>query len=134
MVRGVPAPGCGSIELPLARSVADRRRVVVDVSGQQSRTDYEVVAHADGRSIVRCVLVTGRTHQIRVHLASRGWPILGDRVYGHPHETLARQALHAWIVTLPHPVSGQMLDLQAPLPPDLRRLADEIGRMPATAV
>ncbi|MGH9255937.1 MAG: RluA family pseudouridine synthase [Vicinamibacterales bacterium] len=122
IVHGTPAPPRGSIALPLGRSVADRRRVVVDPSGQESRTDYEVLASEDGRSVVRCALVTGRTHQIRVHLAARGWPVLGDRVYGEPNETVPRQALHAWRLTLPHPVSRQVLQLEAPLPADLRAL------------
>ena len=71
---------------------------------------------------VRCELVTGRTHQIRVHLAARGWPIAGDEVYGGPHALLARQALHAWRVNLPHPVTREPLQLEAPVPLDLRSL------------
>jgi 23S rRNA-/tRNA-specific pseudouridylate synthase len=65
--------------------------------------------------------VTGRTHQIRVHLAARGWPIAGDCVYGIADERMTRQALHAWRVTLPHPVTGMSLDIEAPVPPDLKR-------------
>ncbi len=126
VVRGVPASS-GEIDLPLARSPEDRRRVVVDPAGQRSRTTYDVLSASDGRAVVRCELVTGRTHQIRVHLASQGWPIVGDRVYGEVDETLARQALHAWRVTLPHPVSGETLVLEAPLPPDMQALADRIG-------
>jgi 23S rRNA pseudouridine1911/1915/1917 synthase len=123
IVRGVPDPRSGAIDLPLARSLEDRRRVVVSPTGQASETRYEVLRSDDhGRSLVRCELVTGRTHQIRVHLAARGWPIVGDQVYGLADESVGRQALHAWRVSLPHPVSGQPLHLEAPLPRDLIRL------------
>lgn len=122
VVCGTPEPSRGSVALPLARSVADRRRVVVDPSGQDSRTDYDVLHSSRNVSLVRCVLVTGRTHQIRVHLAARGWPVVGDRVYGQPHEEIARQALHAWRITLVHPISRQILELTAPPPADLCRL------------
>lgn len=119
IVCGTPAPPRGEIDAPLARSAADRRRVVVDGAGQHSRTRYEVVSVAGGLTLVRCELATGRTHQIRVHLASRGWPIAGDAVYGAPHDEVPRQALHAWRVTLPHPITRGILTLEAPLPPDM---------------
>jgi len=122
VVYGTPTPPRGSIALPLARSVVDRRRVVVDPSGQESRTDYEVLAAGSGRSVILCELVTGRTHQIRVHLAARGWPILGDRVYGEPDEAIARQALHAWRVRMPHPATREAMEIEAPIPPDLEGL------------
>jgi 23S rRNA pseudouridine1911/1915/1917 synthase len=67
-------------------------------------------------------LVTGRTHQIRVHLAARGWPIVGDEVYGKPHPLVTRQALHAWRATLSHPVTLELLELEAPVPADLHAL------------
>ncbi|MBM3818594.1 MAG: RluA family pseudouridine synthase, partial [Acidimicrobiia bacterium] len=127
VVRGVPDPAAGVIVLPLARDLADRRLVVVTPSGQASQTIYEVMAEEGGRSVVRCELITGRTHQIRVHLASSGWPILGDAVYGVPHDGLMRQALHAWGITLPHPVTGRMLEIEAPVAPDLQRFIDWSG-------
>jgi 23S rRNA pseudouridine1911/1915/1917 synthase len=127
IVRGVPAPAHGSIALPLARSVDDRRRVVVTAAGQHSETEYEVLSSANGYSLVRCVLVTGRTHQIRVHLATRGWPIAGDASYGEAHPALGRQALHAWRLNLPHPVTREALQLEAPVPQDLRALLDACG-------
>lgn len=122
IVAGSPAPPRGAIEAPLARSLADRRRVVVDAAGQQSRTQYDVVSAAGGVALVRCELATGRTHQIRVHLASRGWPVAGDAVYGAPHPDVARQALHAWRVTLPHPITRETLTLEAPTPRELQAL------------
>jgi 23S rRNA pseudouridine1911/1915/1917 synthase len=123
VVHGAPDPPGGSIALPLGRDAADRRRVVVTDAGARSETRYEVIARLPlDRSLVRCELVTGRTHQIRVHLASRGWPIVGDTVYGQPDATIARQALHAWRVSLPHPVTRQPIESQAPLPGDMRTL------------
>ncbi|MBI4264157.1 MAG: RluA family pseudouridine synthase [Acidobacteria bacterium] len=140
IVRGIPAPACGTIALPLARSADDRRRVVVSAAGQPSETRYEVVASSPGgpdgpprrqpHSLVRCELVTGRTHQIRVHLAERGWPILGDRTYGGcPDSPLARQALHAWRLTLPHPVSRRLLEIEAPIPSDLGPLVPDLQKL-----
>jgi 23S rRNA pseudouridine1911/1915/1917 synthase len=126
VVQGSPHPASGSIALPLGRDTADRRRVVVTETGAPSETRYEVIAPApDDRSLVRCELVTGRTHQIRVHLASRGWPIVGDALYGVAHETMTRQALHAWRVRLPHPITRQLIDLEAPIPRDIRALVGE---------
>ena len=122
VVAGTPSPPAGSIEAPLARSAADRRRVVVDDAGRASRTDYEVLSSEADRSLLRCELVTGRTHQIRVHLASRGWAVLGDSVYGAAYPGLARQALHAWRVTLPHPITREILTIEAPLAADLRAI------------
>ena len=122
IVRGTPTPAIGSIALPLARSAEDRRRVVVAATGQHSQTDYEVLSTVNGYSLVRCQLVTGRTHQIRVHLAARGWPIAGDASYGEPHPALTRQALHAWRVSLPHPLTREPLQFEAPVTRDLLAL------------
>jgi 23S rRNA pseudouridine1911/1915/1917 synthase len=124
IVRGVPDPAAGAIVLPLARDRDDRRRVVVDGGGAYCETRYEVVTEIPERSwsLVRCRLVTGRTHQIRVHLAERGWPLVGDPVYGAPSDRIARQALHAWRVTFPHPASTQMVTVEAPLPADMAAL------------
>ena len=122
LVRGSPEPPQGQIVLPLARDPDDRRRVIVTPDGAPCETRYEVVSTDGAHSMVRCELLTGRTHQIRVHLAARGWPILGDQVYGEPDARIARQALHAWRVTLPHPITRQPLEFEAPLPDDMRRI------------
>ena len=127
VVAGLPEPSRGSVALPLARSVVDRRRVVVDPSGRESRTGYEVLGSANGRAVVRCELVTGRTHQIRIHMAARGWPILGDPVYGTPDDAIPRLALHAWRVTMPHPETREPLEIEAPLPGDLVPLIERNG-------
>jgi 23S rRNA pseudouridine1911/1915/1917 synthase len=127
VVHGVPRPRSGHVRLPLARDPTDRRRVVVLPEGAASETVYEVIASDDardgGRSLVRCTLVTGRTHQIRVHLASNGWPIVGDATYGRKADGVGRQALHAWRITFVHPASGERCTLVAPLPADMLAVA-----------
>ncbi len=132
IVHGRPAPARGRLDAALGRDLSDRRRVVTSATGRPSLTFYERVATA-GRgaaavSLVRCRLGTGRMHQIRVHLAASGWPLVGDATYGPPaHATvrgrawgLARHALHAQSLALAHPVSGVPIVVEAPLPEDLR--------------
>jgi 23S rRNA pseudouridine1911/1915/1917 synthase len=124
-----PAPPEGRITLPIGRDPADRRRMIVTGEGARSETRYEVVAMsgASDVTLVACTLVTGRTHQIRVHLAASGWPIAGDPVYGSPHPRIARQALHASTLSLPHPVTREPLAFESPLPADMQRLIDVHG-------
>jgi len=126
VVTASPHPREGLIDAPLGRDPHDRRRIVVTPGGAASQTRYRVLADHDGLALVRCELVTGRTHQIRVHLASRGWPIVGDRVYGTPDDRIARQALHAWRVTLRHPVSGEPMTIEAPIPADINALGFDL--------
>lgn len=137
IVSGHPRPRSGRIREPLARDPQDRRRVVVMAGGAPSETVYEVIASTsrtrDARhpaaatragtlSLVRCELVTGRTHQIRVHLAFKGWPVLGDRIYGTADDSIDRQALHAGRVSFPHPLTREPVTIEAPMPEDMRRL------------
>ena len=152
VVYGRPPLVRGRIELKLLRDPLDPRRVAASrTEGRSAATLYELLAEScpgsrddGGRagwlSLLRCRLVTGRTHQIRVHLAALGLPIVGDPLYGEPrHRGLAdpalaalcrdfpRQALHAWRLGLRHPVTGQALALRAPLPADLGRLLRAAG-------
>jgi 23S rRNA pseudouridine1911/1915/1917 synthase len=132
IVRGKP-PARGTIDLALDRDPWDRRRVTVtDRGGQPSVTRYERLSTSSGFSLLRCRLITGRTHQIRVHLAARDWPIVGDATYG-PKPTadaaaaFPRQALHAWRLTFRQPRTGRELLIEAPMPEDMRTLAAAIG-------
>jgi len=129
IVTGRPRRLHGTIALPIGRNQRDRRRMVVDPAGRPAETRFEVLATGTNASLLRCELVTGRTHQIRVHLSARGWPIVGDATYGSPSVDLDRHALHAWRVSLTHPFTGAPLLVTAPLPPDLLLVVErEIGR------
>ncbi len=120
LAHGRPAATAFSIDAPIGRDPQTRMRMAVVASGKASRTDVECLASADGLSALRCTLHSGRTHQIRVHLAARGMPLVGDRLYGgRPALGIERQALHAAELAFVHPVSGQALALRAPLPADL---------------
>jgi 23S rRNA pseudouridine1911/1915/1917 synthase len=130
VVHGRPSPPRGTIDLALDRDPWDRRKVtVIDRGGQHAVTRYERLDQADAHALVRCRLVTGRMHQIRVHLAAKGWPLVGDPVYGRPGSDppFPRQALHAWRVAFTHPVTGEHLEVGAPLPDDLRALFEALG-------
>jgi 23S rRNA pseudouridine1911/1915/1917 synthase len=118
VVHGSVDPPRGEVDLPLGTDPADRRRRIVRPDGAASRTVYERLDddRASDRSLVRCRLATGRRHQIRVHLAARGWPIVGDMVYGTPEPSFPRHALHAWRIALTHPVSGARVQIEAPVP------------------
>ena len=127
LVAGLPAPPAGAVTLRLRRDSADRRRVVVASNGAPCETRYETMAVGPTAALLRCVPVTGRTHQIRVHLAASGWPILGDPTYGVPLKGMTRPVLHAWRIALPHPVSGEPLAFEAPLPADLQEATAALG-------
>ena len=120
LAHGVPADEHLVIEAPIGRDPLVRVRMAVVAGGRAARTDVTRLATRDGISALSCTLHTGRTHQIRVHLASRGHPLLADAVYGgRPALDLQRQALHATELRLAHPISGQALAFECPPPPDL---------------
>jgi len=142
-VWGVPDRKRGTVEAALARSTHNREKIVVvsDERGRYAITHYEVLenlpAAAPMASLVRCELETGRTHQIRVHMAHLGHPLLGDPAYGSGFKTKAnrlseqsrnalgalnRQALHAAILGFEHPRSGEFLRFESPLPSDMDAL------------
>jgi 23S rRNA pseudouridine1911/1915/1917 synthase len=133
IVHGRPSPARGTIDAALDRDPWDRRRVAVtDRGGQPAVTRYERLAVGSGAasSLVKCRLVTGRMHQIRVHLASKGWPIVGDASYGRRAAAaidFPRQALHAWRISFAHPLIGETIEVTAPLPPDMKGLAASLG-------
>jgi 23S rRNA pseudouridine1911/1915/1917 synthase len=139
LVVGVPDPPEGTVDAPLRRRpIPKGDRAKVDVGGAKdpgARTDYRVLASAGGFSLVEARPRTGRTHQIRVHLAHLGHPILGDPAYGDRERNarakgrlgLWRPFLHALRVELEHPVTGDLLSVEAPLPEELRRVLAALG-------
>ncbi len=118
-------PAALRIDAPIGRDPRSRLRMaVVSVAqgGREARTDIECIALSEGVSALRCKLHTGRTHQIRVHLASKGWPLLADALYGgRPGLGLERQALHAVRLALRHPVTRAPMSFEVAPPPDFAR-------------
>ena len=118
----------GTVDAPIGRHPTDRKKMAVTANGRRAVTHWEVIARYPGFTHVRCRLETGRTHQIRVHLASIGHPILGDTVYGNKKSVpgLTGQCLHAVGLRFLHPRTGESVELACPLPEEftaqLRRL------------
>lgn len=119
LVHGEPANAAFSVEAPIGRDPVSRVRMAVLAGGKPARTDVRRLAARDGFAALHCTLHTGRTHQIRLHLAHRGHPLVADAMYGgKPALGLTRQALHAWCLVLPHPVSGTAVVVSCAPPPD----------------
>ena len=121
---GVPPEAEGEIDAPIAR-YNEEKRFCVREDGAPSLTRYKVLLTWEGRSLLRVRPETGRTHQIRVHMASIGCPLLGDRLYGRLSRELDRPALHSAALTLIHPLTGETVSVRAPLPEDMRTLLPE---------
>ena len=119
----------GTINAPIGRHPADRKRMAIDPrGGREAVTHWSVLGRYSGYTHVECRLETGRTHQIRVHLASIGHPLLGDVVYGshRPYPGLAGQCLHARRLKFVHPSTGRLVELECPLPPWFQAVLQKI--------
>ena len=120
----------GTVDAPIARDPRDRKRMAVVSGGRDAVTHWEVIARYPGYTHVRCKLETGRTHQIRVHMAYLGHPILGDMVYGakKPVPGLTGQCLHAVELRFLHPRTGEAVELRCPLPEEFQTMLRKIDR------
>jgi 23S rRNA pseudouridine1911/1915/1917 synthase len=131
LVHGGFREDTGTIDAPIARHPRDRRRMAIVEGGREAVTDFRVLERLGGATVLEVSLRTGRTHQIRVHLASIGHPIVGDTVYGRPDPTLERPALHAMRLRLRHPSDGTERSYESPIPEELVAAAGRLRPSPA---
>jgi 23S rRNA pseudouridine1911/1915/1917 synthase len=128
LVHGRPPAATGTIDAALDRDPSRTGRFVVSRTGREARTHYRRVASWAEVSLLDVRLETGRTHQIRVHLASVGMPVAGDPLYGRPGGPSPRLFLHATRLAFVHPVTGDRIEVESPLPDDLAGVVVELGR------
>ena len=128
LVTGNMKQDSGTVDAPIGRSSADRKKMAVVPTGRRAVTHWEVIARYPGVTHLRCRLETGRTHQIRVHMAYIGHPILGDTVYGakKPVPGLTGQCLHAAGLRFVHPRTGEPVELHCPLPPEFTAMLQKL--------
>lgn len=122
----------GTVNAPIGRHNTDRKKMAIDYkNGRDAVTHWTVLARYPGYTHIQCRLETGRTHQIRVHMASTGHPLLGDIVYGSkkPYPGLAGQCLHARRLSFAHPRSGERMSVECPLPDWFTQVLTKLGRM-----
>ena len=132
VVKGCFREDCGTIDAPIGRHPVDRKKMAVtEKNSRPAVTHYEVIERFRGYSLVRCRLETGRTHQIRVHMAWKNHPILGDTVYGSPKPELGQdsQCLHAIELRFIHPRTGQPVTVRCDRPAYLNALLDKLRRL-----
>jgi 23S rRNA pseudouridine1911/1915/1917 synthase len=134
LVLGSVAAAVGRIEAPIGRDPGHRTRMAVVSSGRPATTGYRVRERFEGWTLLELDLITGRTHQIRVHLAAIGHPVAGDPLYGsgtsrRGPDGLGRLFLHAWRLELTAPTDGRLIRAEAPLPPELEQV---LGGLRAT--
>jgi RluA family pseudouridine synthase len=122
---GCVMPPCGVIDLPIGMAEGSTYQRAIRGGGQSAHTEYETIAANERFTLLRLIPRTGRTHQLRVHMAAVGFPLAGDWLYGaEDRELIARPALHSYELALTHPISGEHIHLTADLPEDMRRLID----------
>ena len=123
---------CGTINAPIGRHHTDRKKMAIDPkNGREAVTHWTVLARYPGYTHIQCRLETGRTHQIRVHMASTGHPLLGDIIYGSkkPYPGLAGQCLHARKLSFVHPRNGERMTVECPLPDWFTQVLTKLGRL-----
>ena len=110
----------GTIEKPIARKPDSIIERCISANGKHAVTHFEVIKKYNSFTLVKCILETGRTHQIRVHFSSIGHPLLGDTLYGTSSSLINRQALHSYKISFIHPITKQILTLSCDLPDDMK--------------
>lgn len=120
LVHGSVSPAEAVIEAPIGRANSDRKRMAIVQGGRDAATRYRVMQRFSAHTLVEVRPTTGRTHQIRVHFASLGYPLVGDATYGKPHPGLNRHFLHASTLGFRHPADDEYREFSAPLPPELQ--------------
>ncbi|MEP0764697.1 MAG: RluA family pseudouridine synthase, partial [Chloroflexota bacterium] len=130
LVEGLPQTPEGVIDAPIGRDSRQRKRMAVLRDGREALTEFRVVEVFASYSLLEVWPKTGRTHQIRAHLAFIGHPVVGDTVYGRRKQpfTLKRHFLHAASITFAHPISGEPITVESPLPVALQNLLDKLPR------
>ena len=126
LVEGTPKQLHGKVDAPVGRHPRRRTRMAVVVGGKEARTNYKVIHQVAGYSLLEIYLETGRTHQIRVHMAYLGHPLLGDTTYGRSSSLVNRHFLHAFHLGFKHPVNGESLEFKIDLPSDLTHVLDAL--------
>jgi 23S rRNA pseudouridine1911/1915/1917 synthase len=129
LVEGRVQPVEAMIDAPVGRDTRNRRRMAIDGAGaREAQTSYRTLAKYESLTLVEATLHTGRTHQIRIHFASLGHPLAGDTLYGKASKLVPRQFLHAHRLAFRHPIDGQELSFEAPLPEDLALALQQLER------
>ncbi|WP_195576350.1 RluA family pseudouridine synthase [Paenibacillus sp. 1001270B_150601_E10] len=126
VVQGEVKPKSGTINAPIGKDRHKRNRRIVTPNGDHAVTHYETLKTSNELSLVQLELETGRTHQIRVHMANLGYPLAGDTLYGGSRTLFHRQALHGVALSFPHPFSGEEVVVFAPMPDDMNLLIQKI--------
>ncbi len=136
LLYGTPKESTGEIRAEIGRSTSDRKKMSTKTKrGKEAVTQYKVIDDLNAASLVKVRIITGRTHQIRVHFSSSGRPVLGDKTYGRKTEIkfrqktirFARQMLHSHILGFKHPVTGEALQFTAPMPEDMKKAVEELA-------
>ena len=129
LVAGNLKEDSGTVDAPIGRHPTERKRMAVVENGRRAVTHYRVLYRFSGVTVLALELETGRTHQIRVHMAHIHHPVVGDQVYSNGKNALGMdgQALHGWRLQLTHPVTGEQMSFEAPLPEDMRRALKRLG-------
>jgi 23S rRNA pseudouridine1911/1915/1917 synthase len=127
LVKGKLTPESGVIEAAIGRDPRNRKRMAVVAGGREARTEYRVIKYIGDYTLLEVRTETGRTHQIRVHLAAIGFPVVGDKVYGVKSPYLSRQFMHACRLGFKLPSSGEYVEFKSELPPDLAQALEDIG-------